>query len=197
MGGADLTILIGTPDPESRELYGAWLSGGHELREAADGREVLEAHDPTVDVVVLDEAMPGPSVSQLIDRLGARGADPHVAVLSAAPLDDELLETGVHEYLRKPIDCDDLLGVIDGYRSRQDYELALSEYFSITSAVAALEADHSPGELAEDERYERLQWLADEMRFEADRALREAEPDWNRAFRALGTASSDSPGSTV
>lgn len=198
MGGDYLTILIGAPDPESRALYGAWLPDGHELREASDGRAVFDAIDPMVDVVILDRDLPGPSVSQLMNRIGTTGVDPHVAVLSAAPVDDELLETGVHEYLRKPIDRDDLLGVIAGYRARRDYESALSEYFSITSAVAAMEADHSPGELAQDERYERLQWLADEKRFEADRALRQAEPDWNRAFRALGPgAASDSPGRPV
>lgn len=198
MGGVDLTILIGVPDTESRELYGAWLPDRHELRDAADGREVLDALDPTVDVVVLDRDLPGPSVSQLMDRIGTMGADPHVAVLSAAPLEDELLERRVHEYRHKPIDREDLLDVIAGYRARQDYEAALSEYFSITSAVAALEADHSPGELAEDDRYERLQWLADEKRAEADRTLRQADPDWNLAFRALGPgATADSPGRHV
>jgi CheY-like chemotaxis protein len=186
MGGTSLTVLVVDDDEGCRTLYREWLAGDHEVREAASGEEGLEALDASVDVVLLDREMPGISGIDVAGRIAAAAHDPHVAMISSAPFDVDLAETPIHRYVRKPVDEDDVRGLLAEYRTRRDYETAFEEFFSLTSKVAALEADNSREELDGEERYERLRWRAAEKRVEVDLALQEAGSDWSTAFRTFG-----------
>lgn len=193
MGGEPLTVLVTDDDRSCREVYRHWLADRHEVRDATNGYEVLERMDESVDVVLLDRDMPGPSGSEVARRIAATAFDPHVAMVGSAPIDVDLVETPIHDYVRKPVEESDLRAVIAEYRAREDYETALEEFFSLSSKLASLEAERSPGELAGEERYERLQWLVDEKRVELDLVLRRGEPDWTTAFRTFGPPSRPDP----
>jgi CheY-like chemotaxis protein len=186
MGGSSLTVLVVDDDEGCRTLYREWLAGDHEVREAARGEEGLDALDASVDVVLLDREMPGISGIEVARRITTTAHDPHVAMISSAPSDVDLAETPINQYVRKPIDEENVRDVLAEYRTRREYETALEEFFSLTSTVAALEADHSRAELEGDERYERLRWRAAEKRVEVDLALRDAGSDWSTAFRTFG-----------
>lgn len=192
-GGERLTVLVTDDHADCRELYRHWLGDRHEVREAANGEEALERLDATVDVVLLDREMPGPSGIEVARRIAAGEYEPHVVMISSAPIDLDLAELPVHDYVRKPVDGADLEEILEEYRARQDYEAALSEFFSITATVASLEAEHAPETLAGNERYERLKWLVDEKRFEVDRALAERDPDLTGAFRDFKPAAVADP----
>lgn len=186
MGGASLTVLIVDDDEACRHLYRQWLAGDHEVREAGSGEDGLAALDAAVDIVVLDREMPGLSGLEVSRRIADAEHDPHVAMISSAPANVDLAETPINQYLRKPVGTADLQDVLAEYRSRREYETVIEEFFTLTSKVAALEADHSRGELAGDECYERLQLRAAEKRIELDHALRRDGQDWAAAFRTFG-----------
>lgn len=192
-GGDPLTVLVTDDDPGCRDLYRYWLADRHEVREARHGFEALDRLDGSVDVVLLDRDMPGPSGSEVARRIAASEFDPHVAMVSSAPIDLDLVETPINDYVRKPVDEADLRAVLAEYRSREAYETALEEFFSLTARIAALEADRSAAELDGNERYERLQWLVDEKRVEVDQALQRGDPNWTTAFRTFGPPAAPDP----
>lgn len=191
--GGDLTVLVTDDDAGCRELYRHWLADHHEVRTASHGYETLEQLDESVDVVLLDRDMPGPSGSEVARRIAATDFDPHVAMISSAPFDLDLVETPIHDYRRKPVDESDIRAIIAEYRCREEYEAALAELFSLTSKLAALEAGRTSTARAVDERYARLEWLVEEKRVEVDRALRRSDPDWTTAFRTFGPPAGPDP----
>jgi len=81
-----------------------------EARNGAEALEVLRAHD--VDLVMLDQRMPGEPGIDVLPRLKA--ADPSVVVVIATAVRDvrmavEALKRGAWDYLTKPFDVDDIL----------------------------------------------------------------------------------------
>lgn len=186
MGSASQTVLVVDDDEGCRDLYREWLAGDHEVREADHGEAGLAELDERVDVVLLDREMPGLSGIEVARRIAASAYDPHVAMISSAPFDVDLVEVPIDDYRRKPVKEADVRDVLAAYCYRRQYETAFEELFSITSKVAALEADHSAAELAGEEHYERLRWQAEEKRVEVDRALHQSGQDWRTAFRTFG-----------
>ena len=92
--GAPLRILLADGDPDLRRLVSLALrSDGHEIVEAADGRELLEAIAPLVidgdrrfDVIVAAQAIPGlPGVS-VLSGLRSRGRRTPFVLMSGNPV---------------------------------------------------------------------------------------------------------------
>ena len=92
--GAPLRILLADGDPDLRRLVSLALrSDGHEVVEAADGRELLEAiaslvinGDRLFDVIVAAQAIPGlPGVS-VLSGLRARGRRTPFVLMSGNPV---------------------------------------------------------------------------------------------------------------
>ena len=92
--GAPLRILLADGDRDLRRLIALALrSDGHEIVEAADGRELLEAIAPLVidgdrlfDVIVAAQAIPGlPGVS-VLSGLRSRGRRTPFVLMSGNPV---------------------------------------------------------------------------------------------------------------
>jgi len=92
--GAPLRILLADGDRDLRRLVALALrSDGHEIVEAADGRELLEAIAPLVidgdqlfDVIVAAQAIPGlPGVS-VLSGLRSRGRRTPFVLMSGNPV---------------------------------------------------------------------------------------------------------------
>jgi CheY-like chemotaxis protein len=92
--GAPLRILLADGDRDLRRLVSLALrSDGHEIVEAADGRELLEAIAPLVidgdrlfDVIVAAQAIPGlPGVS-VLSGLRSRGRRTPFVLMSGNPV---------------------------------------------------------------------------------------------------------------
>jgi CheY-like chemotaxis protein len=116
------TILVVDDDPAVLRAYGRLLGRlGCRVLLAADGREAC--HDPEalrqVDLLILDERMPGTSGLELLEGLNARrataGRGPVVILISALPSDAlrrRAAGLGVAEVIEKPVDPARLLRTI-------------------------------------------------------------------------------------
>jgi CheY-like chemotaxis protein len=114
-------ILLVDDDACFREiLRSALAQSGHDVYEAADGRQAVERYDPdATDVVITDLIMPRQEGLETIQQLRRR--DPNVKIIAISG-DGELLNIdllkvaryfGAHRTLRKPFSLTDLTVVLD------------------------------------------------------------------------------------
>ena len=106
------SILFADDDPEIREVLRLLLSGeGYRTIEAANGAEVLEKLDDTVDLVILDVMMPGMSGYAVCSEIRRRSAVP-VLFLTAKSQDTDKavgFSAGGDDYLVKPFSYTELV----------------------------------------------------------------------------------------
>jgi DNA-binding NtrC family response regulator len=103
-------------EPGVRASIRAILEDTCDVLEAGDGAaalDVLRSHD--VDLVMLDQRMPGESGIDVLSRVKA--ADPSTVVVLATAVHDvrtavEALRRGAYDYLTKPFDVDDILMLV-------------------------------------------------------------------------------------
>jgi CheY-like chemotaxis protein len=114
-----MKVLVADDDPDMRELVATTLrADGYDVREAADGNELLERleqafDDPGIrpDVVLTDVMMPGLSGLGVLEAL--RRAQLHFPVVLMTVLKDPSVHIvakrlGAVGVLGKPFDVDDL-----------------------------------------------------------------------------------------
>lgn len=113
------TILLVEDYPETRTMLRQWLeTKGYRLVEAADGQEALDlaplAHP---DLILMDLRLPELNGIAATRRLRAHAELRNVPVVALSALDpgmfrDAALAVGCVEYLTKPIDLDELEGLL-------------------------------------------------------------------------------------
>lgn len=103
-GTPRFTVLIAEDDAGMRDSYRYWFAGidRWEMIGAAEGEETLSKLDESVDVLILDRAMPDVSGSEVLARLDETEFRGKVVVSAYEP-DDELAKDAVSGYLTKPI----------------------------------------------------------------------------------------------
>jgi DNA-binding response OmpR family regulator len=130
-------VLIADDNPQGVELLEAYLSAEeYEIRTAADGdetlRQVAEWHP---DLILLDIMMPRISGFEVCKRLRADPATRDIAVLMITALDqhsdvERAVEAGTDDFLRKPINKNELLlrvrCVLRSRQYKQDLDRALA-----------------------------------------------------------------------
>jgi DNA-binding NtrC family response regulator len=107
------TVLVVDDEEGVRASVRAILEETCDVLEAANGAqalEVLKAHE--VDLVMLDQRMPGEPGIDVLPRIKA--ADPSTVVVIATAVRElrtavEALKRGAYDYLTKPFDVDDIL----------------------------------------------------------------------------------------
>ena len=107
------TVLVVDDEEGVRASVRAILEETCEVLEAENGDEALEvlrARD--VDLVMLDQRMPGDAGIDVLPRVKA--ADPSTVVVIATAVREvrtavEALKRGAYDYLTKPFDVDDIL----------------------------------------------------------------------------------------
>ena len=121
---------------------------GYRILDAADGAEAIEVLDrERVDVIVTDLRMPGMDGLGVLRR--AKALDPYVEVLvvSGHGEEDTVLEAlreGAVNFLRKPIDLDQMLAALDkalDYRALR-LRLAASDHDLAAIREVVLRLDH-------------------------------------------------------
>lgn len=144
-------VLVVDDERLNRSILRAALGRqGHEVVEAADGREALDRlADGGIDVVLLDIVMP---IMDGYETLAAIKADPslsHVPVIIISGVDQvdsvvRCIEMGATDYLTKPFQPSILKARLDASlaaKRLRDLELEYLEQVSrVTGAAAALEA---------------------------------------------------------
>ncbi|HXG02576.1 MAG TPA: sigma-54 dependent transcriptional regulator [Candidatus Binatia bacterium] len=107
------TVLVVDDEEGVRASIRAILEGTCEVLEAEDGAgalEILRAH--TVDLVMLDQRMPGEPGIEVLPRIKA--LDPSIVVVLATAVYDVrtavlAMQRGAYDYVLKPFDVDDIL----------------------------------------------------------------------------------------
>jgi DNA-binding response OmpR family regulator len=130
-------ILIADDNPQGVELLEAYLSDcGCEIRTAGDGEETLRhvaAWHP--DLILLDIMMPRISGFEVCKRLRADPATRDIGVLMITALDqpsdvERAVDAGTDDFLRKPINKNELLvrvrSVLRSRQYKQELERALA-----------------------------------------------------------------------
>ncbi|SDS28349.1 two-component system, OmpR family, response regulator MprA [Actinopolymorpha singaporensis] len=110
---AAMRVLVVDDDDAVRlALSRALTRDGHEVAEAADGTEALEAlGGGQPDVVILDVLMPEPNGLEVCRRVRARGDRVPILMLTARDLVEDRvagLDAGADDYLVKPFALDEL-----------------------------------------------------------------------------------------
>jgi DNA-binding response OmpR family regulator len=125
---------------------------GHEVTEAADGREALEAVGPrSPDVMVLDLTMPHLDGWEVLGRLKAgagRRSDVPVILLTAIDADVDRIRGGVEgavRYLTKPFSPDDLRKEVREAIGTPERELRRRAAVDALEQLAALERGGAGG----------------------------------------------------
>jgi len=107
------TVLVVDDEEGVRASVRAILEETCDVFEAANGAqalEVMKAHE--IDLVMLDQRMPGEAGIDVLPRIKA--ADPSTVVVIATAVRElrtavEALKRGAYDYLTKPFDVDDIL----------------------------------------------------------------------------------------
>lgn len=120
-----MRILIIEDDPAiARVLQRGLRAHGHQTVTAETGEDgVSLAADETVDVVILDIALPGLNGYQVLERI--RAARPRLSVLMLTSRGDvdikvKALHSGADDYLTKPFAFEELLARIQAVTRRGD-----------------------------------------------------------------------------
>ncbi len=109
------TVLVVDDEEGVRASVRAILEESCEVLEAENGTAALEVvRAREIDLVMLDQKMPGEAGIDVLPRLKA--ADPSTVVVLATAVRDirtavEALRRGAYDYLTKPFDVDDILGL--------------------------------------------------------------------------------------
>lgn len=186
--GETLTILGVDHNEECRTLYRAWLGADHDVETAPDGATALELLDASTDLVLLGRELEDANGRDVAREIDDQTSDCHVVMVSNTGADFDIVDYPIDSYVKKPVDGEDLDGIIDQYRRQQDYQSSFEEYFRLTSKLGAIVTELSEDELAESDRYDRLQQRVEEKRKEVDETISKQDTDWNLAFKSCARA---------
>lgn len=122
--GQDIVLVV-DDDPATRDLLTRFLErDGFKAAAAVDGREGLEmARSLRPQVILLDVTMPQMDGWSVLRALRGDPELGHTPVIMVTVLDEQNLafSLGATDYLQKPVDWDELHGVMDRFRPR-DHE---------------------------------------------------------------------------
>jgi CheY-like chemotaxis protein len=165
-------------DDEQRvtQAFELWLDD-YEVRTATGGEEALEKLDESVDVVLLDRQMPGLSGDEVLERIRDQGYDCRVAMVTGVDPDFDIVEMPFDDYVRKPVDQDDLQSVVGRLLAVNDYDDRVREYFATARKQATLEAEKPRSRLAESEEYAELVDRRKQLQDEVDDRIAEMDPE--------------------
>jgi DNA-binding response OmpR family regulator len=185
MRGA-LTVVVIDDTEGGRELYREWLGDECAVRTAGDAQAGVDVLDHEVDLVILDRELSGVDGRDAAVELDSHVNGVHIVMVSWQAADFDIVEYPIDSYVEKPVTEDDVIALIEQYRTQRSYQADLEEYFSLTSKLAAIEAEHSPDELESNPEYDRLKARVEEKQESVDEALSTAETDWDFAFKSCG-----------
>ena len=136
----ETTILLADDETALTEIYEFFLGEDNHVVTAADGEEVLERIDDSVDAVVLDRQMPAMDGVETLATLRERGYETPVGMISGDDPGIDIVEMALDAYLVKPIERDDLQQLVElllSYRSVSDQ---CQRFLRLASKAAALRA---------------------------------------------------------
>ena len=171
--GPEATVLVVDDEERVTDLYATYLEELYSVRRAYGGREALDAIDRHVDVVLLDRRMPETHGDEVLKRIREEGYDCRVVMVTAIEPDYDIVDMPFDEYLVKPASEEDVRDAVETQLLLDSYDTRLDEYFRLKAKISALEDEKPYEELEADDRYEELKVLAESLREDLERMLRE------------------------
>lgn len=165
------SVLIIDDEERVVQAFELWLGNEYRTIPAVGGEAGLEALDETIDVVLLDRHMPGPSGEEVLDRIRSGPNDPWVVMVTAVDPGFDIIEMPFDEYISKPVDGSELKRIIDQLLATAAYDSRLSELYTVTRKLATLEAEKTNAELTGDDRYIELREREQKIRAETEDLL--------------------------
>ena len=159
-------VLIVDDEERVANTYDLRLSGDYETEIALSGETALQTVDEETDVVLLDRRMPGMTGDEVLEEIRKRGFDCRIVMLTAVDPDFEIADMDIDDYVVKPVDRDQLIAVVERALTISEYNEQMQELSSLKLKRNVLEVELSGRELAESEKYQRLE--ADIEQLEAE-----------------------------
>lgn len=149
-------ILYADDDPEIREVLRLLLtSEGYQVLEASNGQEVLDLLDASVDLVILDVMMPGPSGYTACAEIRKHLAVPVLFLTAKSQDSDKTLgfSVGGDDYLVKPFSYSELISRVKAMLRRYYiYGAKQTEQSSIIRCCGTIEINPSQCMVRQDGR---------------------------------------------
>ena len=180
------TVLVVDDEPNVADAYAAQLESEFIVSTAYSGQEALDKLDASVDIVLLDRRMPGISGDKVLTKIRERDLQVRVAMVTAVDPDFDIIEMPFDDYVIKPVSRDDLFETINRLLTCSEYEDQLRRYYALTAKHATLLANKLESELADSERFQRLEEEMHETRETLDQTVASFDDaDFVAAFRDL------------
>jgi DNA-binding response OmpR family regulator len=153
-GNSDVTVLVVDDDEKMADSVALTLESEYEVETAYTGPEGLETVDDGTDVVLLDRRMPEMSGDEVLEEIQNRGYDCRVAMVTAVDPDFDILDMGFDDYVVKPIEYDELFGLVDRLVAIDEYEDIYQEYSSLKVKREVLQTEKSMHQLDSNAQYQ-------------------------------------------
>lgn len=172
-GEGNGTVLVVEDQPDLARAYTEILSTQYSVRKALGGEEALEMADNEVDVVLLDRRMPGMSGDEVLANLVERGISVKVAMLTAVEPDVDIVDLPFDDYKIKPVNNDELIGLIEVLMRRAEYDNTSQQFFRLAAKKKTLESAGKD----DTEAYQQLNEQLQDLRDDVDETLEELSHD--------------------
>ena len=113
MSSAAGAVLIVEDEVGLAELLEIWLKPAHHVDVVTRGADALEILGPDIDVVVLDWRMPEVSGEDILEHIRSEELDCGIAVVTGLDPRTGDIDDDVDAVLRKPVQREDLLAIVD------------------------------------------------------------------------------------
>ena len=116
---ANRTVLVVDDDPDIRDaMVDAIQDSGHETAAAVDGTSALEylQNNPRPALILLDwnmTPMNAPEFMKHFVQLDGASETPVVLITADARAEEKAKTTGIKRWVKKPLDLDTLLAIVD------------------------------------------------------------------------------------
>jgi two-component system cell cycle response regulator DivK len=122
--GPKARILIAEDHLDSREALRELLEAfGYEVIEAINGRQAVEAaYQQRPHLILMDVMMPEMDGFEAIRRIRQMPHTTDVPIIAVTAMDgarELALHAGANDYMRKPIEIRRLIGIVNGWLSRE------------------------------------------------------------------------------
>lgn len=167
----DATVLVAEDEQHLADLYTDYLAGDFEVLTAYGGEgamEYLDDPDADVDVALLDRRMPDLSGDKVLATINEDSYEIRVAMVTAVNPGFDIIDMGCDEYLIKPVSRDELLETVHRLLKLSEYSDKHQELTSKQLTRNVLQVEKSAPELAENDRYQRLESEIEDIEAQLD-----------------------------
>lgn len=113
---AEGTKVLFVDDEEGiLDLYRIMCENKYNVETLSQGTRAVEEFDNSIDIAFFDRRMPDMSGYEVIKKIQNEGYETPMIIISGSDEDESPTDADYKEYLKKPIDQDEIFNAIDEY----------------------------------------------------------------------------------